>query len=49
MIIAVEFRGSIGPVIPYIIALLTDSDENDRGAAADMLSKLSEHGKFLSL
>ena len=44
-VLLAEFRESIRPAIPRIIDLLSHGELNVRGAAADALSKLSEHGK----
>jgi len=41
-----EFRESIRPAIPQIIALLSDSDEDVRMAGANALSNLSEQGSI---
>jgi len=40
-----EYRESIRPAIPQIIALLGDSNWYVRKAGADTLSKLSEQGR----
>jgi hypothetical protein len=42
----VEFRESIRPAIPQIIALLGHYDYDVRDAGADALLKLSDHGKL---
>ena len=47
-VLVAEFRESIRPAIPQIIALLRDSEWNVRGAGADALSKLSEQGNISS-
>jgi len=41
-----EFRVSIQPAIPQIIALLSDGYPGVSRAGADVLSKLSEQGKI---
>ena len=43
--LVVEFRESIRPAIPQIIAFLNHGDLNDRTTGADALAKLSEQGK----
>jgi len=45
MMIVAEFRGSIRPAIPQIIALLSDNTSYTRKAGVDALAKLSERGK----
>jgi len=45
MIIVAEFRESIRPAIPQIIALLRDSDEDVCRAGTEALFTLSEQGK----
>ena len=45
-VIVVEFRESIKPAIPQIIALLRESNEDVRRAGIDVLIALSEHGKI---
>jgi hypothetical protein len=42
----VEFRESIKAAIPQIIALLSHYDCEVRNAGADVLVKLSDHGKL---
>jgi hypothetical protein len=42
----VEFRDSIRPPIPQIIALLRHYDSNVLNAGVDALAKLSDHGKL---
>ena len=49
MRIVAEFRASIAPAIPEIIALLVDEDENVRWEAADSLTKFAERGKIPNL
>ena len=44
-VLVAEIRGSIGPHIPEIISLLSDSVLDVRKASADVLSKLSEQGE----
>jgi len=46
MSIVAEFRGSIRPAIPRIIALLTNSDEDLLRAGVGALLKLSEQGEI---
>ena len=41
-VLVAEFRRSIRPAIPHIIAFLSHGDFNDCRAGADALSKLSE-------
>ena len=44
-----EFHPLIEPAIPGIISLLKDKHESIRKAGIDALSKISEHGKRVSL
>jgi len=44
MMIIAEFRVSIWPATPQIIALLSDNHSDVRRAAVDALSELSEQG-----
>jgi len=48
MIVA-EFRESIRPAIPYIIALLSHNTRYAGKAGADALAKLSEQGKVSTI
>lgn len=45
-ILLAEFRESITPAIPKLIALLSDRNLDVRMAGAHALLKLSEQGKF---
>ena len=47
-VLVAEFRESIRPAIPQIIALLSDSGWNVREAGADVLSKLLGQGNISS-
>ena len=44
MTLLAEFRESIRPAIPQIVALLGDSNSDSRTAGANALSFLSEQG-----
>ena len=47
-VLVAEFRESIRPAIPQIIALFSDSEWGVRVAGARALSKLSEYGNISS-
>jgi len=49
MMILADFRESIRPAIPQIIALLSDNTSYVRKAGADALAKLSEQGNVSNI
>jgi HEAT repeat protein len=44
MRLEVEFRKEIGTIIPMIITLLDDDDDDVRCATISTLAKLADHG-----